>query len=52
MVHTADRAVHGRYGGWLLAMSRLDNRTQDFYRPDPEGRRLYSVYSRSMEAAP
>ncbi len=36
------------YAGWLFALSRLDNRTQDFYQPDPDGCRLYSVYCREI----
>ena len=48
MVEFANHACMERYAGWMLTLSRLDNRTQDFYQPDPEGRRLYSVYSRPI----
>lgn len=48
VVHAANERCMAAYDGWFLAMSRLDNRTQDFYATDPEGRRLYSVYGRTV----
>jgi len=52
VVHAANERCMAAYDGWFLAMSRLDNRTQDFYETDPEGRRLYSVYGRAVHNDP